>query len=373
MKKYLSILLALMLVNITLFAINPNDVKADDQQQTSNVDVVIVIDNSGSMDEYTYDEDYNRSNNTKWVDAVEAASEFIDQLHTGDRCAIFCFESNTANYSYDYNTSAYIYENGWGSNKPRQLNGFVYTKTDGKTDLKNNLSSLSPYLYTPLFDTIGTAMDYVVGYKRSNSVGAIVALTDGQDNICNQFYPSHNYKDKKNITQPSSYYYSDWGPNPWRYGLLNCSEATFIIGLGIDDDSEYRGQLEEISDSSSGQYYNVTDSSELGSIYDQIAQQIDEKRDVDGSEESFLDQWLLPLIIIIIAIIVVAVLLAVLLRKNKTPPYAQRPVGGYQQQPQQQQQQTQPPAAGVCPTCGKPTRFIQQYNRYWCDSCQQYK
>jgi hypothetical protein len=371
MKKYLSILLALMLVNITLLVVNPTEVKADDQQQTSNVDVVIVIDNSGSMDAYTYDENYNRSNNTKWEDAVIAASDFIDQLHIGDRCAIFCFESNTANYSYDYNTSSYNYENGWGSDKPRQLNGFVYTKTAGKTDLKNNLSSLEPYFSTPLFDTIGAAMDYVVGYKRSNSVGAIVALTDGEDNICNQFYPSHDYKEKKNVTQPSSGYYSGWGPNPWRYGLLNCSEATFIIGLGIEDKSEYQEQLEEISESSSGQYYNVTDSSELGSIYDQIAQKIDEKRDDGSKEESFLEQWLIPLIILITVSAVIVVLLAVLLRKKKTPPYAQRPVGGYQQP--QQQQQAPPPAAGVCPTCGKPTRFIQQYNRYWCDSCQQYK
>jgi hypothetical protein len=35
----------------------------------------------------------------------------------------------------------------------------------------------------------------------------------------------------------------------------------------------------------------------------------------------------------------------------------------------------QPQAGGGadnCPTCGNPTRFIQQYNRTWCDTCQRY-
>jgi hypothetical protein len=34
----------------------------------------------------------------------------------------------------------------------------------------------------------------------------------------------------------------------------------------------------------------------------------------------------------------------------------------------------QPQAGGAdnCPTCGNPIRFIQQYNRTWCDTCQRY-
>lgn len=361
MKKYVSILLVLMLVNISLLMINPNEVKADDNNQLTNVDVIIVIDNSGSMDQIT-------NNTTRWEDAVEAATEFIDNLKDGDRCAIFAFGSN-ANYSY------YSDDNEWGSDKPRKIIDFTTTTVSGKNTLKDNLSSLDPYFYTPIFDTIGASMDYMVDYKRSDSVGAIVVLTDGEDNICYQFYPSHSYKEKNDVTKPYEYYGDYWGSNSWRYGLLNFTEATFIIGLDIEQIGDYKvNQFKDIANSSDGQYFSAATSAELGAIYDVIAQQIDEKRDDKGSddkESSFLDQWLIPLIIIIIAVIVVSILLAVLLKKKKTPPYAQKPMGAYQQP--QAQQQTQQPSSGFCPTCGKPTRFIQQYNRYWCDSCQKYK
>lgn len=344
MKKYLTILIAILMVNVTLLAINPTEVKADNQQQTKNVDVVIVIDNSRSM------------SGEPWTDAVEAASNFTDQLKSGDRCAIYCFGPNNAQYNYTTSN----YSNGWGNPQPRKLKNFTYTTSSGKTVIKNNLSALSPGGYTPLFDTIGAAMDYMVAKKRSNSVGAIVALTDGADNENEQFYPSHDYRQYLPI--------STYGEK--RYGLLNFTEATFIIGLGIDNYSTYKSQLQNIANSSDGEYYSAANSSQLGAIYDKIAQKIDEERDSD--EESFLDKWLIPLIILIIAVIAVAAILALLLRKKK-PMYGQPPMGGYQQQQPPQQQQQAPPAAGVCPTCGKPMRFIQQYNRYWCDSCQQYK
>lgn len=51
--------------------------------------------------------------------------------------------------------------------------------------------------------------------------------------------------------------------------------------------------------------------------------------------------------------------------------------GGAQQQSQAQQPQAQAqPSGGAdpssCPTCGGRTRFIAQYNRTWCDTCQRY-
>jgi len=74
-------------------------------------------------------------------------------------------------------------------------------------------------------------------------------------------------------------------------------------------------------------------------------------------------------------------------------PAAQQPMGGYGAQPMaggygaqpmaqqpmaQQPQYSQPTAAptaapsNACPTCGAAPRFIAQYNRNWCDSCQKY-
>ena len=42
-----------------------------------------------------------------------------------------------------------------------------------------------------------------------------------------------------------------------------------------------------------------------------------------------------------------------------------------EQQPQQQEQPQQ--QQNACPTCGQQLRYVQQYNRWWCDNCQEYK
>ncbi len=41
-------------------------------------------------------------------------------------------------------------------------------------------------------------------------------------------------------------------------------------------------------------------------------------------------------------------------------------------QPMAQPQAAPAAAPGTCSTCGQPARFITQYNRYWCDTCQKY-
>ena len=329
MKKLIVFLVGIALVNIMLIGVISNQVEAD-EGNTKNVDVVIVIDNSGSM------------TGQPWTDAVDAASDFIDKLKDGDQCAIFCFEDNE-NYSY-------YGDNYWGSDKPRRLKGFVYTTTAGKNELKNSLNSLSPDFSTPLFDTIGAAMDYIVDYKRSNSVGAIVALTDGEDNTNERFYPSHDYRINKSVLGRG-----------YRFGLLNCSETTFIIGLGISNYSSYKSQLESIANTSDGAYYSSASSSDLGAIYDQIAEKIEEKRS-EGEKGELPWLWIL----IIVIIVAVAAIIAVLLLRRKKAPMGSAP-GPQQQQPQQQ------PNLPTCPICGGQLRFIPQYNRHWCDGCQKYK
>ena len=49
-------------------------------------------------------------------------------------------------------------------------------------------------------------------------------------------------------------------------------------------------------------------------------------------------------------------------------PYQQQPQQPYQQQPQFQQQLQQQ----ICQTCGKPLRLIQEYQSWYCDTCQKY-
>jgi len=341
MKKFMAILIGVTLVSIVLTGVIPDQAEGSN---TKNVDVAIVLDNSGSMDMPG-----------KWDNATEAAKGFISKLKSGDRCCIFCFNDPSL-----------------GHDEPMMLIGFTSTNDAGIQSLNGAIDGLAdPECYTPLFDTIGTAMDYVVNYKRADSVGAIVALTDGLDNVCYEFYPSHNYRENKTVNEP--YGYSDWGPSDKRIGLLSCSQATFIIGLAIEDTSStYIEQLQDIAESSSGAYYSAAEGTELSAIYNQIAEEIEGKRS-EGGELPWL--WIL----IIVIIVAVAAIIAVFLLRRKKVPMGSAP--GPQQPPQQTQnqqasqegRQTSPPTIPTCPMCGGQLRLIPQYNRHWCDGCQKYK
>jgi len=332
MKKFIAFLIVVTLVNILLAGVISNQAEAD-EGNTKNVDVAIMLDNSGSME------------GEKWDNAIESAKGFISKLKSGDRCCIFCFEDR----SYP------------DQDEPMMLMGFTSINDAGIQSLNGAIDGLYPESSTPLFDTIGTAMDYVVNNKRADSVGAIVALTDGEDNVCYEFYPSHNYREEKITDKPGTYgYYDDWGPSETRIGLLSCSQATFIIGLDIESaSSTYKEQLQDIAESSSGAYYSAAEGAELGAIYNQIAEAIEGKRS-EGGELPWL--WIL----IIVIVVAVAAIIAVLLLRRKKAPIGSAP-GPQQQQPQQQ------PNVSTCPMCGGQLRLIPQYNRYWCDGCQQYK
>lgn len=316
MKKFMAFLIGVALINIMLTGVIPNQIAEADGDNTKNVDVAIMLDNSGSMA------------GEKWDNATEAAKGFISKLKSGDRCCIFCFNSDP--------------------DEPMMLMGFTSTNDAGIQSLNGAIDLLDPEGWTPLFDTIGDAMDYVVNNKRADSVGAIVALTDGEDNVNEKFYPSHDYRINQSV--PGKGY---------RFGLLNCPEATFIIGLDIGDSSTYIEQLQDIAESSSGAYYSAAEGVELGAIYDQIAEKIEGKRS-EGGELPWL--WIL----IIGIIVAVAAIIAVLLLRRKKVPMGSAP-GPQQQQPQQQ------PNVPTCPMCGGQMRLIPQYNRYWCDGCQKYK
>jgi hypothetical protein len=53
--------------------------------------------------------------------------------------------------------------------------------------------------------------------------------------------------------------------------------------------------------------------------------------------------------------------------KTYPPPYAPPyPTQPYQHRPY-------PPPTRVCPTCGAPMRWVQQYNNWYCDYCRSYR
>ncbi len=62
---------------------------------------------------------------------------------------------------------------------------------------------------------------------------------------------------------------------------------------------------------------------------------------------------------------------------STTPPPGQQPQQQSQPAPPEQQQQSSPPPQqqqqNQCPTCGGQMRYIDEYSRWYCDNCQEYK
>ncbi|MCD6461870.1 MAG: VWA domain-containing protein, partial [Thermoplasmata archaeon] len=158
------------------------------------LDVAIVIDTSGSMRK-----DPDGDGNTKSDDAVAAAQTFIGMLNETDRATIF----------------------GFSSEKPQQKLGFRWATGGGKTALNNTIKNLVFQDNTPIWDTIGAAMNYVQSNPRQpgdpnygtpgeDYLQVVIALTDGDD------YGNEGWEDGSETYCPgsepgSSYLTSTWG------------------------------------------------------------------------------------------------------------------------------------------------------------------
>jgi len=94
-------------------------------------------------------------------------------------------------------------------------------------------------------------------------------------------------------------------------------------------------------------------------------------KDAKKRDENEILWLIIGLILGIIGLIIWLVVrpdMAEVERKRQQQQQYQQPQQQYQQQPPQQQQQARP-----CPTCGNQMRHIDQYNKWYCDNCQEYK
>jgi len=91
-----------------------------------------------------------------------------------------------------------------------------------------------------------------------------------------------------------------------------------------------------------------------------------EKRDESGA------LWL----IIVLLTGIIGLIIWLIVRPDMAEVERKRQQQQYYQQPPQQQQQyhQQPPKQSKqCPSCKNQMRHIDEYNRWYCDSCQEYK
>jgi parallel beta-helix repeat protein len=185
------------------------------------VDVVLMLDTSGSM--------FGK----KIQDLKMAATNFVNHelINEQDRIAIYTFSTGTA-----------------------PLQPFIKCNSTGKSVLTSKINNLTASGGTPLWDTIGYAINYSKIYG-SNRIPIVIAMTDGADSGSLYYSPWHNLSSGKkqyhNLDGTEGHDYlrhygnlpeseSQWswlglyGSYEWRYGLLNSENVTlFTVGLGI--------------------------------------------------------------------------------------------------------------------------------------------
>ena len=289
------------------------------------LDVVLVLDNSGSM------RNSNGSGGMMWDDLEYASTTFIDTLADDDRCAIVSFNLQGSNEdAKQYSTFLQmdnVYTDPWSAytSTGRNVSKHIITVDDG-----NHLTEISgqPNCWTPIWDSIGMAIQYALNNRRTDAVPLVIAMTDGDDwGIGGREFGSETYCpgasdgatgqtwtvsggciwDSPPRSYPSVQRETDTNPNNAlttitfgggqpersRTGLINATIPVFTIGLGISPqgsnsslgnylspgEGSYRCTTEfdlaSIANSSvEGKYYYAPSSTDLYDIYNNVSQVI---------------------------------------------------------------------------------------------------
>ncbi len=286
------------------------------------LDVVLVLDNSGSM------------LGQKWSKLEAAATAFVDTLANGDRCAIYSFnlqsdQEGVKRYqNFLQMDKVYTCQDcNLVTDIGRNLTKHVITEDDGVHLTRSNGN---PNCWTPIWDTIGEAVIYAQNNHLTDHVPVIVAMTDGNDagwpsneigseTFCpgapngamNQTWtitggcywgsPTRSYSavlrefDTNLFNSYTTVSFSgSTSRDGTRTGLINCSIPIFTIGLGnspqgsnssasgyinpTTNNYKYTTEfdLHEIGNSSlGGKYYYAPSGNELNEIYQKISQEIE--------------------------------------------------------------------------------------------------
>jgi hypothetical protein len=262
-------------------------IKATISEATAPVDAVLVLDDSGSM---------GSGPGSAKEAMLEAAWEFINSTREMDRIALYTFSNQN----------------------PIQVQPFIRQNTTGRATTVANLNLIAGMASgTPIWDTIGEALDYCIA--NATGIPMLIAMTDGADDAwtglpfeegSDVYCPWTNWDTRKYYTFHVGKY-EDYGSgvptwynttlNQNRWGVLNAPIPVFTIGLGLEHhdppNKPYRFgiptsgtvdynnasiigteygtpefNLWRIADTSSGgKYYYAPDKSKLEEIYLSIA------------------------------------------------------------------------------------------------------
>ncbi|MGA1792494.1 MAG: type IV pilin, partial [Thermoplasmatota archaeon] len=174
------------------------------------LDLVLVLDTSGSMDNDGYDPvigDFQPIGNMK-----AAAINVINQMRPNDRLMIM------------------IYLSGGGAG----YYPLAYMDDVNRETYKGYVSNLKAYNYAPLWDAIGYSVSILNTNKRAEAFPAIISMTDGDD------FGSDGYEDGSTRYCPGSEPGTSWKTSTWgrlaglKFGDPAATFANQDLTLGHD-------------------------------------------------------------------------------------------------------------------------------------------
>ena len=201
------------------------------QYKESKLDVILIIDRSGSMNEKEPGDPY-----TKIYYAKEAAKTFVDCMNASrDRVGLVSFSD-------------------WATLDCGLTNDFNL--------VKNKISGLVASGYTNMGEAVKKANDEFAAHNRTDAILAIVFLTDGLANRPCPHYPKHVY-----TTCP---YAKSYVLNETQKAKSN-GIIIYTIGLGADTRSFDEELLKEMQTNG---YYYAPSGTKLKEIYETIAKDL---------------------------------------------------------------------------------------------------
>lgn len=190
--------------------------------QTTAVDAVMVLDVSGSMGDSA--DTTNPLSGTKIAVLRESAEKFVDELDQNDRVALIAFETNV-----------------------HLKLGF--TSLAQKSTIVSTINGLTADGSTSLWDGAGNALDLINAGARPDAQVVTVLLTDGKNN------------DSENAYDNIASYAAASG--------VPCKFYSVGVGTQVDEN-----ELKDLSARTGGQYWQVTNATQLPQVFTQIAQTV---------------------------------------------------------------------------------------------------
>ncbi len=244
------------------------------------VDVVNVIDTSGSMGDNWAGQSTSDPTKTKLYSAKQALTAFNNNMRPdlGDKAALVNFPKSNSGTKYNYNCES----NGSSSKYyTAKLQLGLTNNITGTNGIVSKINGLTASGYTPIADGLKLGRETVLGAGHNpNAVAVIIFASDGMTNVrlggkltgysgrgtapaCNQ--PAEQEAlDQANIAK------GDTNPADYKPDTI-----VFTIAIGTDfNPSLLQAIATPDTDPTKPHYFRATDAASMASIYQQISQRV---------------------------------------------------------------------------------------------------